>query len=181
MRAHSTEDEYSKPARWLHWLTALCVFILVPVAVAMTNLGEGALTNALYEVHKSIGMVAFAIVAVRLAYRLMRGAPPPEEGLTPLERTLSTWVHRAMYAIVFVMPILGYVGTSMCCAPVNLFWTIPIPLTIAGGEEVNKRVFAMHEFLGFFLTGLVTLHIAGALFHALVERDGVLRRMLPSA
>ena len=70
MTTSAREAGYSTPARWLHWLTALCVFILVPVAVAMTNLGEGALTNALYEVHKSVGMIAFAIVAMRLAYRL---------------------------------------------------------------------------------------------------------------
>ncbi|WP_460450198.1 cytochrome b [Alsobacter sp. SYSU BS001988] len=181
MTTSAREAGYSTPARWLHWLTALCVFILVPVAVAMTNLGEGALTNALYEVHKSVGMIAFAIVAVRLAYRLLRGAPPPESGLTPVERVVSLWTHRVMYAIVFVMPILGYAGVSMCCAPVNLFWTIPIPITVTGSEEATKRILSIHQVLGFALTGLVALHIAGALYHALIKRDGVLRRMLPSA
>ncbi|WP_406853697.1 cytochrome b [Alsobacter sp. KACC 23698] len=178
---NAREAGYSTPARWLHWLTALCVFILVPVAVAMTNLGEGALTNALYEIHKSVGVIAFAIVVVRLAYRLLRGAPPSESGLTPFERVVSRWTHRALYAIVFVMPILGYAGTSMCCAPINLFWTIPIPITVTGSEEATKRILSIHQALGFALTGLVALHIAGASYHALIKRDGVLRRMLPSA
>jgi len=179
--AQPIESGYSRPARWLHWLTAAGVFILVPVAVAMTNLGEGALTNALYELHKSVGMIVFVIVLVRIYVRLSRGAPPPEAGLSAFERTVSTWVHRAMYAIVFVMPILGFAGTSMCCAPVNLFWTIPIPFGFSGSEETTKRIFAVHTTLGFVLTGLVALHLAGVLYHALIKRDGVLRRMLPTA
>ena len=172
-------DGYSPAAKWLHWLTAACVFILVPVAFTMVRLGEGALTNALYEVHKSVGIIAFLIVAVRVVVRLTRGAPPPEDGLSPFERTLSTWVHRAMYVIVFAMPILGFIGTSMCCAPVNLFWTIPIPITFTGSEETTARILGIHKVLGFILTGLVALHLAGVLKHVFISRDGVLRRMLP--
>lgn len=179
MREGSSPPVYSAPARWLHWLTAACVLSLIPAGFVMARLGEGPVTNALYELHKSVGMTAFAIVVVRIAVRLTRGAPPPDQGLTPFERALSTWVHRALYALVFVMPILGYLGTSMCCAPVNLFWLAPVPLDISGSEATAKAIFTAHKALGFTLAALVALHLAGVFRHAVIKRDGVLRRMLP--
>ncbi len=171
-------EGYSAPARFLHWVTAVAVFVAVPVGVAMTNLGEGTLTNALYEVHKSVGIIAFAIVLARICVRVVMGAPAPEQGLSSWELFASTWVHRALYGLVFLMPILGWIGTSMCCSPVNLFWTIPVTLPVTGSEATTKAIFALHKAGAFLLTGLVALHLAGVLFHVFVKRDHVLNRML---
>jgi len=170
---------YSPAQRGLHWATAVVVFLLVPVGVLMTNLGEGGFTNALYEMHKSVGILAFVIVLFRLAVRLLRGAPLPEPTLSPLERRASEFVHKALYGLVLVMPLLGYAGTAMCCAPVKLFWLVPIPVPLSGSEATVKLIFKLHELGGWILTGLVAMHVAGAFWHLLVRRDGVMARMLP--
>lgn len=170
---------YSVPLRVLHWLTALAVVILVSVALGMNNLPDGAFKNALYEVHKSVGMIAFVLVLLRIVVRLSGGAPPPETSLSPFQRKASAIVHGLIYLILLVMPILGYAATNMCCKPVNFFWTWPVPINLEGSEGTVKAIFAAHEFLGWSLVVLVAIHIAAALYHHLVLKDGVLRRMIP--
>lgn len=172
-----TTGTYTPAARMLHWLTALCVAILVPVGLAMGRTPEGPFTDALYEVHKSFGIIIFVVMMARLAVRLVKGAPPPAPGLTPVELWLSKIVHVALYIVLVAMPIGGFAATSSCCAPVNLFWSIPMPFSFSLSEETTKTVFKMHELGGYALIGLVILHVAGALNHALIKRDDILSRM----
>jgi cytochrome b561 len=175
----AARTEYSVALRILHWLTALAVFILVPVAVAMHNMPDGAFKNALYEVHKSVGIIAFVLVVLRIVARLSGGAPPPDASLTPFQRTASAIVHGLIYVLLLAMPILGYAGTNMCCKPVNLFWVWPVPINLTGSEATVKTIFAAHYYLGWTLVALVVIHISAAVYHHRVLKDGVLRRMLP--
>ncbi len=109
----------------------------------------------------------------------MNGAPPPAPGLTRLELVLSKAVHVALYAVLILMPIGGYVGVSMCCAPVNLFWTVPVPLRFTGSEATVKTILWIHSVAGYVLIGLFILHMAGVIQHAVIKKDGVLARMWP--
>ncbi|MHB2165971.1 cytochrome b [Alsobacter sp. R-9] len=170
---------YSAPARALHWLAALFVAILVPVGLAMTRTPEGALTNALYEIHKSFGILIFVVMIARTALRLVLGAPPPAPRLTRFELVLSKAVHIALYVLLLGMPISGFIGVSMCCAPVNLFWTWPVPIQFSGSEATVKQILGMHEIAGYLLIGLFILHMAGVIQHAMIRKDGVLARMWP--
>jgi cytochrome b561 len=168
---------YTPAARMLHWVTAFCIAVTVPVGLAMGRTPEGAFTNALYEVHKSFGIIIFVVMMVRLAVRLVRGAPPPAAGLSQVELVLSKVVHIALYVVLIALPVGGYAATSSCCAPVKLFWTIPMPFAFSLSEDMTKTMFQMHELAGYLLIGLVVLHVAGALNHALVKRDEVMARM----
>ena len=170
---------YSTTARLFHWTVALLVAILVPIGLAMTRTGEGAFTNALYELHKSFGILIFIVMLARAAYRLVHGAPPPAPGLSRLELAVSKAVHVALYALLLVMPISGYVGVSMCCAPVNLFWTWPVPLSFSGSEATVKMILGWHGTASYVLIGLFILHMACVMNHAMVRRDGLLARMWP--
>ena len=170
---------YSTTARVLHWVAALLVAILVPVGLAMTRTGQGPLTNALYELHKSFGILIFVVMLARAGFRLVHGAPPPAPGLTAIELFLSKAVHVALYVLLLVMPISGYVGVSMCCSPVNLFWTIPVPISFTGSEATVKSILWMHSTASYVLIGLFILHLAGVVNHAMIRRDGVLARMWP--
>jgi cytochrome b561 len=175
----ATTPAYSRPARVLHWTNAALVLVLIPVGFLMTNLGEGKLTDTLFELHKSFGLIALAVILVRLAVRLVGGAPEPHPGLTGFERSVSQGVHKGLYVLLFLMPILGWVGTSAGYPPVNFFWTVPVTFPIAHSEAVGNAVLQLHVWGAFLLTALVLLHLAGALNHALIKRDGVLQRMLP--
>jgi cytochrome b561 len=171
---------YSPAQKWLHWLmAAIIVLIMVPAGLTMTRLGEGPTTNTLYEIHKSFGVVVFSLAVIRAAFRLTRGAPPIEPNVPAWQRFAAHTSHYAMYLLIFLIPITGWVATSACCAPVNLFWTLPVTLPVPGGEDFAKAVFRLHYGFVYTLLGIVAIHVAGALQHHFIRRDRTLVRMLP--
>jgi cytochrome b561 len=172
-------DNYSPAQKALHWLVALLIVTTVPIGLTMANLtGPGPLTDTLYEVHKSIGLVVFGLAILRIAVRLRRGAPLVP-GLAPWQRAAARGSHYALYLLIVLVPLTGWAGTSACCAPVNLFWTLPLTLPVSGGMETAGAIFRVHYLLAFTLTGIVLVHVAAALHHHFVRRDRTLRRMLP--
>lgn len=180
IRLHSRRG-YSAAQKWLHWGMALLVAILAAVGLTMTRLGEGTVTGALYELHKSIGLIVLGLVTARMAVRLARGVPPPEPGVPAWQQRAARASHYGLYGLLVLVPLAGWTATSSCCGPVNLFWSVPMTLPVSGEESFAKAVFWIHYALAFTLLGLVALHVAGALQHHLLRRDGTLNRMLPES
>lgn len=173
---------YSPAQKWLHWLmAAIIVLVMIPAGLTMTRLGEGETTNRLYEIHKSFGLIVFTLAVIRAAVRLTRGAPPLEPDLPDWQRFAARLSHYGLYVLIVLIPITGWVATSACCAPVKLFWTIPLTLPVTGSEDFSKAVFGLHNALVFTLMGVVVIHVAAALHHHFVRRDRTLARMLPGA
>ncbi len=179
MSARSTPEGYLPAQKLLHWTTALLIVTLVPVGLTMVRLEPGSIPDTLYEVHKSFGLLVFGLALCRIALRLARGAPPLVPGLPAWQRAAAHGSHIALYILIVLVPVLGWAGTSACCAPVNLFWTIPLTLPVSGGMEVAKRIFALHDAMALTLAGIVLIHVGAALHHHLIRRDDTLRRMLP--
>lgn len=172
---------YSALHRFLHWTTALFILGMIPVGLTMTRIADGPLKNNLYELHKSFGILVIALTLVRIVVRFVRGAPPPAASLTPLQRRVSGAVHHLIYVFLVTAMLTGFVGTSMCCAPVNLFWAIHIPPDLPGGFDTAKVVLRVHNFAVYGLAGLLVVHIGAALAHAFVFRDEVMARMWKGA
>ena len=170
---------FSAAQKWLHWGMALLIVILVSVGLTMTRLGEGQITNALYELHKSVGLIVLALALVRIGVRASHGVPPPEPDVPRWQRLAARASHYALYALVLLVPLAGWTATSSCCGPVKLFWTMPLTLPVPSEEEFSKAAFWFHFALAFTLIGVVFVHILGALQHHFVRRDNTLIRMLP--
>ncbi|WP_279356618.1 cytochrome b [Methylobacterium indicum] len=168
---------YAPSQKALHWLVAALVCVLVPMALAMANLPDGALKNALYEWHKSFGLTVLALALARLLVRAARGAPPLVAGLPVWQRRAARASHLALYALIVLVPLLGWAGTSACCAPVMLYGTLPLTLPVSGGMPVGEAILKVHQVAAFTLVALVALHVGAALHHHVVRRDGTLRRM----
>jgi cytochrome b561 len=171
---------YAPVQKWLHWsMAAIIVLILIPAGLVMTRLGEGATTNTLYELHKSFGLIAFGLAVVRVAIRLGRGAPPVEPDVPAWQRFAAYVSHYALYMLIFLVPLTGWAATSACCAPVNLFWTVPLTFPVPGGEDLAKAIFRLHYGFVYTLMAIVAVHVAAALQHHFLRRDRTLLRMLP--
>ena len=171
---------YSGPQKWLHWsMAALIVLVMIPAGLTMTRLGEGETTNTLYELHKSFGLILFGLAVVRAAIRLVRGAPPLEPGIPSWQRVAAYVSHYALYLLIFLVPLTGWAATSACCAPVNLFWTVPLTLPVPGGEDLAKTIFRLHYGFVYTLMAIVAVHVGAALQHHFIRRDRTLLRMLP--
>ncbi|WP_127092006.1 cytochrome b [Aquabacter cavernae] len=176
----SARIHYSVPARWIHWITALCVLLVIPFGFVMMRLPSGPGQDQLFDLHRSIGFTILCLAVLRVAVRVAYGAPPPAPGLAPWQRILSTAVHHLLYVLIFLMPLLGWGASSAFGAKVSVFGLFTLPDLVAKNEHLSDLLGQAHGLLGFVMTGLVLLHIGGALMHAL-KGDGVLSRMLPAS
>jgi cytochrome b561 len=170
---------YSSAAKWLHWLVALSVLSTVPVAFGMNYVGAGPLQDRLYNVHKSIGVLILILMLLRIINRVVSGAPAPEPGLARWQRALSSAVHGLLYALLIIMPIVGMTANSIYGAPISFFGLFTIPPFTPQNEDLANQLFTIHRWIGWVIIALVVAHIGGALQHFIIERDGVLQRMLP--
>lgn len=175
---------YSAPARRYHWLTVGLVFVTIPLGVAMSYRGNtlkiwDGLTNNLYSLHKLIGVIILALVILRLGYRIKNGAPADEPTLEPWQRAASHATHWGLYALLILMPIGGWVGVSLYGAR-DIFGVFSLPALTAVDQAAAGKVLFLHMLGGFALAGLIATHVGASLFHHLIRKDGVLRRMLPN-
>jgi cytochrome b561 len=174
---------YSAAARHMHWATAGAVIVMVPLGLAMTyrgntlNIWDG-LTDALYSSHKLLGFLVLWLVAGRLAYRLLRGAPSDEPTLFWWQKAASHMLHWLLYGLLIVVPLLGWTGVSLFPS-LKLFGLFDLPALASPDEELAKSVLSVHGQLAIVMALLICGHIAAALYHHFIRKDGVLRRMLP--
>jgi cytochrome b561 len=173
---------YSAAARQLHWITAGFVFVMIPVGMYMVNRAAAtnfdSLTNTLYTSHKTFGFLLLWLVVARLAYRLVKGAPPDEPTPEPWQKAASHLTHWGLYALLVLVPILGWLGVSYFDARMTLVG-VNLPSLAGKNEDAAKTVFMLHKAGAILIALLVIMHVGAALFHHFVRKDGVLRRMLP--
>ena len=170
--------------RLLHWAVAVIVlwqatvgftFMFLEFDGVLATFGQDT-TNALYKYHKSFGVVVLGLMVLRLAIRLAVGKPDYRPPLDALERRLSTAVHIGLYAALIVQPILGWAATAAGGYPIEFFvWVLPGFLS--KDPPLSEALYGAHGVVGWVILLLVGLHIAGALRHWLVIRDGVMTRM----
>jgi len=156
---------------------AALVLTTIPVGFVLLALPQGRVQNTLFDLHRSIGVLLFALVVIRLAWRLTH-PPPLLDDLPPWQPIASGTVHRLLYAILLIQPIIGWWGTSAFGAPINVFWLFELPPLVSKDELAAKQILAWHGIVGITLSAIVAIHISAALFHHFVRRDEVLRRML---
>ncbi len=178
-------EVYTPTARAYHWIVVALIAIQAPVGLYMVYRGGtlniwDATTNNLYSAHKLVGVTILLFVLLRLGYRLTAGAPHPEPTIEPWQKTVSEITHWAIYVLLLVVPILGYIGVSMYPA-LNIFGAFNLPALTAPDKKLAEAIFGWHAYAAFALIGLVTLHIGAALFHHIIRKDNVLGRMLPAA
>jgi cytochrome b561 len=175
---------YPATSKWLHWSVALCVLTTLPVAFWMNNTGNQDVANNLYNFHKSLGVVIFFLMVLRLINRLIVGAPAPEPRLKPWQRAVSSAVHGLLYTLLILMPIVGYVANSAYGengTPTPFFGLFQLPPIVGPNTPLAERLFMIHKYVGWIVALLAAIHIVAALQHYVVRRDGVLQRMLPRA
>lgn len=169
---------YGGVARLLHWLTAVLVLAMVPAGFIMIRVGPGTLQNSLFDFHRSAGVVLMVLTLVRLFWRL-RHPPQPLPASVPIwQRRAAEAVHAGLYGFLLINPLIGWLATSAYGATIKVFGLFSLPPLTGQDRDLATSLFGLHMVLGLALTGLVLLHVAAALHHHFILRDGTLRRML---
>jgi cytochrome b561 len=164
--------------RTLHWLMALCVIAMFFIGVGMVS-SVAPKYLSLIAIHKSLGATILVLVLIRLGVRLSVGAPELPANLPAPMRLAALLSQYLLYALMIVMPILGWSMLSAANYPVVLFGGLHLPAIAPVSESLHTVLWGAHYYLAFLFFALVLLHVGAALFHALVRRDGVFASMAP--
>ncbi|MFY9623849.1 MAG: cytochrome b [Rhodoplanes sp.] len=172
------EQGYTLTARVLHWVTAVIVIGMIPAGIYMINAQPGPTQDLLFHLHRSFGVLLLPIMIVRLVYRLAHPPPPLPDVVPAIQRSVAHIVHWALYALLIVQPIVGWIGTSAYRAPILVFWLFEPPPIWPVDRAFSERMFLVHRVLGLTIAFLAVMHIAAALYHHFIRKDAVLMRML---
>ncbi len=174
-------ETYSIGARHFHWWTVLLIAIQLPLGIFMVSYGArtnfAAPTGTMYDMHKIFGMLILVLVVARLVYRLRNGAPADEPTLEPWQKAVSHITHWMIYALLLLVPLLGWLATS-AYGPFKPFG-IPLPGLLGENQDLATRLYGVHKLMAILLALLVAMHVGAALFHYVIRKDGVLNRMWP--
>ncbi|HWA81200.1 MAG TPA: cytochrome b/b6 domain-containing protein [Acetobacteraceae bacterium] len=170
---------WSRAQRALHWWNAgfvLAAFVIAWVMVGVP-LAELLLKFILFQVHKTLGILAFLVVLVRLLLRARRGRPAEDAALPAWQIALAGWAHRALYALLIVTPVLGYLTASLAPLriPTLFLGVIPLPALTGPSQAWFGIVFALHRALAIALIVLAVGHAAAAIRHHLLGRAVLVR------
>jgi len=178
MPARNTPVRYGLVAQGLHWIVAGLLIVQLTLARIADGLPLGLEKLAVLARHKSFGITILALAALRLAWRLF-DRPPPPPTMPRWQFIASRATHAAFYVLLFAMPLTGWLMSSASNYPVSWFGLAQLPDLVAPDPDLKHLLEEIHETLARLLIGLALLHIAAALKHQFIDRDGLLTRMLP--
>lgn len=173
------EQPYDLGSRIFHWLVAALVTMQIVIALLMPLVLPESARDTITAWHLAVGSTVLLVMLMRLGWRLTHPMPPAPMDLPPALRLLARGTHWAFYGVLILLPVLGWVAANAYGATPRLLGLVPLPRLVAPDKPFAETVGAVHKTVALLLLVLVVLHISGALYHALVKRDGVIRRMLP--
>ena len=175
-----SSQRYGRASIALHWLT-LALLIGVYACIELREMFPRGSDprEALKMWHFMLGLSVFLAVWIRLAARILGTTPPIDPPAPRWQAVIALIVEFSLYALMVVLPILGWITLS-AEGDVIPFFGLQLPALVAENKQLAERTEDLHKTLataGYFLIGL---HAAAALFHHYVQHDNTLRRMLPS-
>jgi cytochrome b561 len=172
---------YTGTAKALHWLIVALLIVQFMVAWIMPEIRRDTKPDTLINLHLTFGVVILAVAILRLSWRATHPEPAQEAGLPPWQVRSAHIIHLLLYLLLFVVPILGWISASYRGFPVIMFG-VELPKLIATRAPGFRWTGDVHGLLAnYAMLALVGLHVAAALYHYFIRRDGVLQRMLPGA
>jgi cytochrome b561 len=176
MTNHLLPVSYGPTAKLFHWAIFLLLAAQYAVGSIMPHIGRKTLNEGWVSWHLSIGALILAVIVARFVWRLFHHVALPDD-MPGWEIALSRVTHLALYALVFVMTVLGWAAANSRGWTVKLLGIIPLPQLAPNGSAWGHEAGDIHNILVYVLLGFIALHVAGALYHYFILRDRVLQRM----
>ena len=171
---HNTR--YSTTSRLFHWGMALLILATIPAGLLMVQSGiDRSLQNALFLYHKNVGVLLLVLVVARLIWRGLNPAPALPDALPDWQARLARLTHGLLYALLFVVPVAGYVRVRAGGFPIESLDAIGVPSLVPRSDALAAIAKSVHYYAGMAIIAVLALHIGAALYHRFVLRDGVFR------
>jgi cytochrome b561 len=133
----------------------------------------------LYSYHKWIGVTVFLLAVIRVSWRVSHRPPALPQHMAAWEKLVAQATHLALYALIFIIPISGWLMSSAKGFQTVWFGVLPLPDLIGKDKELGKLLEQVHAAFNYMLLGLVLAHVGASIKHHFIERDDILTRMLP--
>ncbi len=179
MQRANSASRYGLVSVLLHWLVALAVFGLFGLGLWMVGLDYySSWYRTAPDLHKSVGILLFAVMLLRLGWRLVAAQPAALASHDRLTRLAAKAGHALLYLLLFVLMGSGYLISTADGRPIEVFGLFSVPATLTGLPRQEDLAGQVHEYLAWGLMALVAVHALAALKHHWLDRDATLLRML---
>jgi cytochrome b561 len=177
-------ERYGSVAIALHWVLGAALVGIFAVGLYMADLPFSPQRLKLFNWHKWAGISILALSALRLLWRLTHRPPALPQHI---QSRLPAWqsmalgaTHLGLYALFFVVPLLGWAYSSAAGFPIVLFGQLPLPDLVDASKELAEQIKPWHQISAYALALLVALHVAAAIKHQWLDKDGLMLRMMPT-
>ena len=164
-------------SRLLHWTMAAMVLTMLCIGVGMV----ASLTNyhVLVSIHRPLGIAILILVVVRFVNRLLNPPPPFPATVSRAEGLAATASEFTMYGLMFVLPLVGWGMLSAARYPIVLYGSLHLPAILPHNVMLYAALRKGHTILAYFFFMMFIAHFGAILFHTLIVRDGLFKRMAP--
>ncbi|MHC2017693.1 cytochrome b [Methylobacterium sp. CM6247] len=163
-------------ARALHWTMA--PMILAMLLIGLWLAGTVSPSYDLFlRIHRPLGVAVLVLAVLRLGYRLTHRPPSLPTSLPAVQKFGARASHLALYTLMIAMPLVGWAMLSAAQIPIVLYGPLQLPPIVPHSLSLYAVLRKAHTFLAYLLIATFLLHLAAALFHRLIRRDGVFESM----
>jgi cytochrome b561 len=170
-------SQFNILARILHWTMAAMILTVLGIGVAMV--ASLADYHVLVSIHRPLGIAVLILVVLRFANRQLSTLPPFPATMSHRERQMAKVSEYLMYALMLVLPLVGWGMLSAAHYPIVLFGSLYLPWILPHNLELYWVLRQTHTVLAFLFFATFVAHFGAVLFHTLVLRDRLLGRMVP--
>jgi cytochrome b561 len=179
MKLTNDSSRYGLIAQLFHWAIVVLIVAQFVLAKKADGLPLGAAKLGTLAQHKSVGITILGLAVLRLSWRLLGSTPQLPAETAAWQRRAAHVSHALLYGLLLVIPVLGWLMSSARNFPVSWFGLVTLPDFIQPNRAAYELLHDAHEFAAKLLATVALVHIAAALKHHFLDRDDVLRRMLP--
>ncbi len=181
---HTASSNYTAVAKALHWLLGLALIAVFLLGLYMHELPFSPQRLKLYSWHKWAGVSILVLSVFRLLWRITHRPPALPYAIVKVmpnwQHTAHVATHHLLYVLFLAVPLLGWAYSSAAGFPIVMFGLLELPDFVPVSKDLADAIKPLHKFSALAMAGLVVLHVAAALKHQWVDRDGLINRMLPT-
>jgi cytochrome b561 len=171
---------YDRISRAVHWGNAILAAVVIGLGLSISGASrQSGGRDWLMVLHMSLGTVILAVMLFWGGWRLRHPAPPLRPRLSRFEALAARLAHASLYLLFVGMPLSGYVTEMAAGHSVRLFGLVAIPPLLSESGRLAQVAIALHLAGQLLIYLVVALHVAAALIHGFIRRDGILEGMLP--
>lgn len=176
----TTPSRYSTSIILLHWLTAGLIVTAFTIGLTVAGMSLSPAKFKWVTWHKWIGVTVLGLVMLRLLARLLGETPPLPASMRPAARIAAKLGHLALYTLMVATPLTGWMMSSAYGFPVIYLKLAQLPDLVAPSKALAETLKGVHTTLNCVMAATVLGHVAAAIKHQVIDRDGLMRRMVLS-